>query len=62
MRIIKFIQFAYLAFAALFFYDGISKWNEEGYGALISLFLGALALFMFFFRRNFRKKMEDKNK
>lgn len=62
MRIIKFIQFAYLAFAALFFYDGFTKWGEEGNAAYISLFFGALALFMYFFRGKFRKKIEDKNK
>ncbi|WP_412559977.1 hypothetical protein [Winogradskyella sp. MIT101101] len=62
MKILKFFQYAYLIFAALFIWDAISNWNEEGNRAYMSLFFAALAIFMFFFRKRFAKKFEDRNK
>ena len=58
----KFFQYAYLIFAVLFIYDGISKWNNGTNGAYISLGLASLAIFMYFFRQKFRKKYENKDK
>ncbi len=62
MMLAKFFQYAYLIFAALFLYDGISKWNNGTNGSYISLGLAALAIFMYFFRQKFRKKYENKDK
>ena len=56
----KFFQYAYLIFAVLFIYDGISKWGNDTNGSYISLGLAALAIFMFFFRQRFRKKYDNK--
>ncbi|KAB1067399.1 hypothetical protein F6U93_11175 [Tamlana haliotis] len=61
MKYYKIFQYAYLVFAALFIYDGISKWGKDPNKAYLSLGLGALAIFMFFFRAKFRKKYEDKD-
>ena len=58
----KFFQYAYLIFAVLFIFDGISKWNNGTNGSYISLGLAALAIFMYFFRQKFRKKYENKDK
>ena len=58
----KFFQYAYLIFAVLFLYDGISKWGNGTNGSYISLGLAALAIFMFFFRQKFRNKYENKDK
>ncbi|HEY5688372.1 MAG TPA: hypothetical protein VIS27_08720 [Yeosuana sp.] len=62
MMLAKFFQYAYLIFAVLFIYDGISKWNNGTNGSYISLGLAALAIFMYFFRQKFRKKYENKDK
>ena len=62
MMLAKFFQYAYLIFAVLFIYDGISKWNDGTNGSYISLGLAALAIFMFFFRQKFKKKFENKDK
>ena len=62
MKTFKFFQYAYLIFAVLFIYDGISKWNNGTNGSYISLGLAALAIFMYFFRQKFRKKYENKDK
>jgi len=62
MKILQLFQYAYLIFAVLFFYDAISNWNVEGKSPYLSLALGALAIFMFFFRKKFRKRFEDRGK
>lgn len=61
MRYSKFFQYAYLVFAVLFLYDGISKWNTNTKGAYVSFALAALAVFVFFFRKKFSKKFEDRH-
>jgi len=61
MKYSKIFQYAYLVFAALFLYDGISKWDNGTNGAYISLGLSALAIFMYFFRRKFGRKFENKD-
>lgn len=57
----KIFQYAYMVFAALFLYDGIIKWNNDKSASYISLGLAALAIFMFFFRRKFNKKLQNKD-
>ncbi|MFD1614678.1 hypothetical protein [Gelatiniphilus marinus] len=61
MKYSKIFQYAYLVFAVLFIYDGISKWNNGTQEAYVSLALGVLAGFVFFFRRKFAKKLENRN-
>ncbi|WOD44396.1 hypothetical protein [Hwangdonia lutea] len=61
MKYSKIFQYAYLVFAVLFIYDGILKWGDGTNGAYISFALAALAVFIFFFRRKFAKKIEKSN-
>ncbi|GAB5565576.1 MAG: hypothetical protein Wins2KO_26390 [Winogradskyella sp.] len=60
MKILQLFQYAYLAIAVLFLYKGISEWNTEK-GPYLSLFFAALAVFMFFFRKRYAKKFQDRN-
>jgi uncharacterized membrane protein len=62
MKFLKFFQYAYIAFAILFLYEAIINWNVDRNKSYISLLFVALAVFMFFFRKRFRKKIEDKKK
>jgi hypothetical protein len=63
MKLLGFFQYVYLVFAALFLYDAYSEWtNNNGSRALMSLLLGALAIFIFFFRKRFKNKFKDQNK
>lgn len=62
MKILKLFQYAYLIFAALFLWDAVTNWNVDRSRSYMSLFFAALALFMFFFRKRFAKKFEDRNK
>ncbi|RZK09556.1 MAG: hypothetical protein EOO46_13510 [Flavobacterium sp.] len=60
MKYLKFTQYIYLAFAGFFIYDGIMKLNTEE-SPWLSFIIAAVAIFMFFFRRSFAKKFEDRN-
>ncbi|MBJ6366492.1 hypothetical protein [Snuella sedimenti] len=62
MKYSKIFQYAYLAFAALFLYDGFTKLNDGTHGAYVSFGLAALAIFMYFFRRKFHKKFQNRDK
>ncbi|WP_115461169.1 hypothetical protein [Winogradskyella aurantiaca] len=61
MKFLQFFQYVYLIFVVLFSYDAIEKWGAERNRAYMSLFFAALSLFMFFFRKRFRKKFQDRN-
>ncbi|HLF51623.1 hypothetical protein [Flavobacterium sp.] len=61
MSFLKYVQYVYLIFGAVFIYDGFSKMNAGEESPWISFILGGLAIFMFFFRRRFSKKIENRN-
>ncbi|MDB2463000.1 hypothetical protein N9W61_02760 [Algibacter sp.] len=61
MKFSKIFQYSYLIFAVLFIYDGISKWGNGTNGAYISFGLAVFAIFIYFFRRKFAKKVENNN-
>jgi len=62
MKILSLLQYLYLLFAVLFLVDMSSKWNSDRNAAYLSLFFAVLAVFMFFFRKKFRKRFEDRGK
>lgn len=61
MKIQKIFQYAYLVLAALFIYDAISKYNATGELSYTSLLFTVLAIFMFFFRKRFNKRFENRD-
>lgn len=61
MNYMKYTQYAYLIAAAFLLYDGFSKLNSGTDVPYLSFILGAGALAMFFFRRKFAKKFEDRS-
>ena len=62
MKILSLLQYLYLGFAALFLVDMSTKWNSDRNAAYLSLFFAVLAVFMFFFRKKFKKRFEDRGK
>lgn len=62
MQYLKYTPYLYLILGVVFFYDAITKWNDPTATPKISLVIGSLAVFMFFFRRKFAKKVEDRNR
>ncbi len=61
-KVYRFFEYAYIIFAAFFAYEAVNKWNTERNQAYLFIFIAVVAIFMFFFKRNFRKKMEEQNK
>ena len=61
MNLLKYTQYAYLVAGILFLIDGAMKLNSGDSNAYIILGLGVVAIGMFFFRRKFAKKFDQKN-
>ncbi|WGK65373.1 hypothetical protein [Croceiramulus getboli] len=59
--IFKYFEYVYLIVAGLFAYEAYSIWGVDTNKAYFYLLFVAAALFMFFFRRRFRKRMQDRN-
>ncbi|MGZ9735122.1 hypothetical protein [Flavobacterium sp. GNP002] len=62
MNYLKYTQYVYLVFGAYFIYDGVTKLNDSEGTFWLSFMIAGLAIFMFFFRRKFAKKFDDRNK
>lgn len=62
MSFLKYTPYLYLLFAVFFIYDAIVKWNDATATPVLSLLIAGLGVFMFFFRRRFAKKMQDRNR
>lgn len=60
IKALKIFQYAYIIFAVLFAWDAITNWSVDRSRSYISMLFAALAVFMFFFRKRFRKKFEDR--
>ena len=61
MKLLKLFQYAYIIFAALFLWDAITNWSTDRNRSYMSLVFTAIAIFMYFFRKRFGKKFEDRN-
>jgi len=60
VKISKFFEYAYLGVTFFFLYEAYTQWGvEDGKGKLY-LFFAGIAIFMFFFKRNFRKRYQSK--
>lgn len=58
----KYFEFAYLIIAAFFLFESVRIWNTERNRAYLFLFFVVISIFMFFFKRRFRRKFEERNK
>ncbi len=59
MKALQIVPFLYLFIAALFIYDGVTKIMAGEGQFYLSFIVAAIAVFMFFFRRKYSKKMVD---
>jgi hypothetical protein len=61
MKYSKIFLYAYIIFAVYFAYVAITKYVNANVIDYPSILLSATAIFVFFFRRNFMKKLEDRD-
>ncbi|WP_295181007.1 hypothetical protein [uncultured Christiangramia sp.] len=61
-KFFKYFEYAYLLFAAFFLFEAVRIWNDQHQRAYVFLFFVAIAIFMFFFKRRFRRRYEERNK
>ncbi len=62
MKFFKFFEYAYLVVMCFFAYEAFRNWEQETNKAILYICFAAIALFMYFFKRNFRKRVEANNK
>lgn len=61
-KIYRLFEYAYLGMAAFSIYIVVNNWTENRNRAYLFAFFTLVAIFMYFFKRNFRKKIEGRNK
>jgi hypothetical protein len=61
MKYLKYTQYIYLVAAIIFGIRAAEIWDKEKDQAYLFLGIAILSIFMFFFRRKFAKKFEDRN-
>ena len=63
MKFLKFFEYVYLGVASLSRIEGFNEWNSTGKTRLyIFILFAAVSLFMFFFRRRYRQRFENRRK
>ena len=63
MNYLRFTQYAYLIAGLVFAVDAFIKYQEEETNkAIISAIFAVIGVFMFFFRRNYAKRFDQRNK
>ena len=55
-------EYLYIVMAVFSIYIIISVWETDRNRAYLFMFFTIVAIFMFFFKRKFRKKIENSNK
>jgi len=60
-KIYRIFEYAYLGMAAFSIYLVATNWESNRNRAYLFAFFTVVAIFMFFFKKNFRKKMEQRN-
>ncbi|WP_299673895.1 hypothetical protein [uncultured Tenacibaculum sp.] len=58
----KYTQYGYLVVGIIFLVEGILKWNSDKEQAFLMFGFAIFITIIFFFKRNFRKKVEQRNK
>lgn len=61
-KFFKYFEYAYLIFAAVFIITGSIELNNNPNQAYLLFGMAAVAIFMFFFKRRFRRRFEERNK
>lgn len=57
----KYLQYGYLVVGVIFLVEGILKWNSDKEEAFIMFGFAIFITLIFFFKRHFRRKVENRN-
>ena len=60
-KLLRFFEIGYLIIALVLAYETISNWNTNREKAYIYLGFSIAAVFMYFFKKRFRKRTEARN-
>lgn len=60
-RLWKYLQYGYLVVGIIFLIEGFLQWAEDRQKALFMFGFAIFITLIFFFKRNFRKKIEKRN-
>lgn len=60
-KIWKYTQYGYLVVALVLVVDAVMRWNTDPNQAYLSIAFAIFMLLIFLFKRNFRKKIEQRN-
>ena len=61
-KIYRLFEFAYIFMAILSIYIVVDSWETNRNRAYLFVLFTIVAIFMFFFKRNFRRKIEERKK
>ncbi|GGD89904.1 hypothetical protein [Planktosalinus lacus] len=59
-KVYKIFEYAYLVMFVLSVVAVVTSWNSDRDRAYLFLFFSVVSIFMYFFKRNFRKKLEKR--
>lgn len=62
IKILRYTEFLYLAVAAFSLYRIYTDWNVDRQNAYLFVFFAVVSIGMYFFRRNYRKKFEQRER
>lgn len=62
IKVLKYTEYLYLVVALISVYKIVTLWGIAPKETYIFIFFGAVSFGMFFFRRNYRKKFEQRKK
>lgn len=57
----KYLQYAYLIIGAIFLVEGVLTWTDDREKAIFMFVFAIFIVLIFFFKRHFRKKVEERN-
>ena len=61
-KIQKIFEYGYLLVAIVFIVETVLNWDQNRERAYMYLIFSVVAVFMYFFKKRFRKKLENRNK
>ncbi len=61
-KIWKIFEYGYLFIAVVFIVETVLNWNTNRERSYLLLLFSVVAIFMYFFRKRFRKRVENRDK